>query len=199
MPRRIKKMEEVKVSLLPGERERRERERVSRFTQKLVGVIVVVVLLIGGTWFYFNRMSRRINNEYSALLEAREEVKKQIDATAIEVAETRRLVGEIGLAKTALGEHRATENLLTVLEETIIPEVTLTQLAADVSGALVFGVSAKDNAAAVRQILAWSADSRVKEARVSGMVQQTDPLGNLQSVEFSVTLMLNNDILTWNP
>ncbi len=199
MARKVGKQEEVRVSLLPGERERVEHESGQRFTRKLIGIVAVVVLLIVGIWFYFNRAARGINNEYSALLATRETVKKQIDATAVEVAETRRLVGEVGLAKTALRDHHAAENLLTVLEETIIPEVTLTQLAADVSGAVVLGVSAKDSGAAVRQILAWSADSRIEEARVSGMVQQTDLLGKLQRVEFSATLMLRGAILTWNP
>lgn len=194
-----KKFQEVKVSLLPGEAQRLERERSRRITVKLWIFIVAGALLIGVFGFYFKVRNGRVQNENSKRAERIANLSKEAKAQSAKLAVLENLGGEIGFGKTILKEHRAADNLLEVLEKTAIPEVMLTSLAADIQGSLVVGVGAKDNDAAARQVLAWFLSEDIQDVEIGGWVTKTDPLGNVEGVEFSATLILNAEVFNWNP
>lgn len=194
-----KKSQEMKVSLLPGESQRLERVRSRRITAKLLVFIIIVGLLIGAFGIYFRVRTGRVQSENSARTARIASLNEGVDAQLAKLADLENLGGEIGFGKTILKDHLAAENLLEVLERTTIPEVMLTQLSADTQGALVVGVSAKDNDAAVRQILAWFLSADIQDVQIGGLVTKTDPIGNIEGVDFSATLTVKPEVLNWNP
>lgn len=194
-----KKVQEVKVSLLPGEAQRLERAYSRRITVKLLVFLIVIGFIIGAFGVYFRIRTGRVQSENSTRTVSIASLSKAVEAQSAKLDDLENLGGKIDFGKTILKEHRAAANLLDVLERTAIPEVMLTSLAADIQGSLVVGVSAKDNDAATRQILAWFLDESIQDVQVGGMVTKVDSIGNIEGVEFSATLIVKPEVLNWNP
>lgn len=191
------KKEEVRVSLLPQEFQLGDAGRAWR--RSLLLTLIFVIVLIGALSGYFRFRASRLTAE------ARERIAQLAKKTTeLQGAQARaQEVGNIGqltgLAKSALQNHAAGERILDILEVTTIPEVTFTQIAADLKGTLVLQGRGKDFASVVRQVLAWHESADISEARISGINTKLNPVGNIEGIEFGATLVLRTEALTWQP
>jgi len=198
MVRKSDKKDEVRVSLLPGS----EHEYTGRLPWLRRVLLIVLIVLMGATivstWYLHART--RAQQERSATRTGElNALARELSAIEGEIAKIGNVGQRIGFAKSILQAHQAAEHMLVLLQETTVPEVSFTQLAADANGSLALSGQARDFQSMVRQLLVWYADPRISDARVSGVTVASDKSGNVEGIDFSVTLLFDVKILAWEP
>lgn len=198
MPSRKSKKEEVRVSFLPE----KEEWRLSGLYQKKSTLIIVLVVIIVGI-LIASGVLRLKTNRLNTFHQTRQQEITSLIAQLREIESKAKATGNIGqlisIAKSKLKEHQAGESMLEILEASVVPEVMLTDLAADAAGTLVFGAQGKDFETVARQLIAWEEHPSIKDVRVTGISTAISDLGNIEGIDFSATLNLDTDALKWQP
>lgn len=199
MPRKSNpKKEEVRVSLLPQETVSGT-DTTRQWQRILLLAFAAVILLIGISagyfWFRANQF-KTVSASRAVDLENTLKQAKDAEELASQVGNIGQL---IGLAKSTLQNHVAGERILEILEATTLPLTTFEQIAADAKGTLVLQGQAKDFDTLTRQILIWHESDTIASARVSGIGTKLDKVGNIEGVDFTVTLVVKPEALRWQP
>ncbi|OGL66634.1 hypothetical protein A3B21_02935 [Candidatus Uhrbacteria bacterium RIFCSPLOWO2_01_FULL_47_24] len=196
--KKTKKIEEVRVSLLPEEKvvskiESRRTERI--LTAILAGTILIIV---SATIYLRAGAARAISQA-----KIQENALAALNLELAKVETSVRTGGNVGqrieFAKRSLQNHIAAERVADVLESSTVPEVYFTQFAANTDGTLILSARGKNFQAVTRQILAWNTHPQIAHSRVSGVSATVDKLGNVEGIDFSVTLTLKEGTLIWKP
>lgn len=199
MAKKLSPKERVRVSLLPQERQAEQFARAGALRSKMIALTVILAVL----GIAAIAVLQVLNSRMRAQLRVRQAAVREMEArsleTSPEVAQAKRIAREIGFAKTLLETHAAGENILEVLERTVIPEVTLLQVSADTAGFVTVAAVARDVTDVARQTVVWSADSEIAKVKVADAAVRTDSLGKVVGVDFGATLTLYPATLRWKP
>lgn len=196
-PRKNGKREEVRVSLLPEETKAAPSAVLTRLTRALVVILVALVIALGAVTWYLRSAARTARSATVAQTTAL----TRLMAEAAEAQDQAKAVGNLGqlagLAKSALQAHIAGEGLLNLLESSTASGVVFDRLAADTKGTMILSGRAQDFAALVQQVVTWHQNSALEEVRVSGITTVIDKVGQVEGVDFNVTLKFKPEVTRW--
>lgn len=199
MSKKLSPKERVRVSLLPQERQAEQFARADALRFKMIALSVILAVLGIAAIAVLQVLNSRMREELRVRQAAVRDMEAQSLETSPDVAQAKRIAREIGFAKTLLETHAAGENILEVLERTVIPEVTLLQVSADTAGSVTVAAVARDVTDVARQTVVWSADSEIAKVKVADAAMRTDSLGKVVGADFSATLTLHPATLRWKP
>lgn len=189
---------EIRVSLLPDNGSS-AKDAARKRVYLIFLIFLAIILGIGGVSGYLRFQAGRMRIDASARRGAIRAVATRMQQAETEFAKVRNIGGVAGFAKNLVDAHLAAENIFETLEDTVIPEVALTHIAADGKGVIILTGRAKDFSAVARQIRVWKEYREIKDIKVSGIQTVIGLQGKVEGVDFNATLAFLPSVLAWKP
>jgi len=182
----------LRVSLIPEE-ELNRRDPRAGFKKWLITVIVAAVL-IGGLCVYLGVKIYLAGQQIAALDAQTDSIKKQSDSLASSVSSTKLTQARLRALGSLLETHRNVAPIFTFLEQHTLNEVAFSGISITENGSVNLTASASSYETYAGQLNEFKAQPEVKEMTASGLSADRDSDGNLQKINFTLSLTFDPSI-----
>lgn len=182
----------LQVSFLPQEITD-ESKTITRHKKILVLILTSAVVIPFLIWIFLLIRINSIKSDIKAVETDIIETEKNSKAKVAEFEEVRALSNRIAPAKTILQKHTFWSNFFKSLEENTLADIVYNNLALDEKSVILTGI-AKNYEIIARQMVSFKNAPFIKDIKVSGLAAQTSPKGEMIGVNFSFSVILNQDI-----
>jgi hypothetical protein len=179
----------VEVSFLPAEEETKE-ENLKRQKITLIVVFFLVLLISFSLWGFFLIRLNRLQLEVKEKRQELNKIEEILMTRNSEIQSIQSIATRIPPAETLLQKHLFVSNFFKILEEKTIPEINFNDIRIDNKNIFLNG-AAKSYEAIARQIIAFKTVPFVEDLKVSGLSTKISLKGEVEGVDFSLTLTVS--------